>query len=323
MNGLESESDVASCFYLLASIITLLSTSSAMSVAQQLRDYDIKGLLDRTLSLPIILQELLKSGKLGVPRSIQRSITTLENRLIRLDVFRMGELLSTIDPISTSKSSPQLSPQILSLGLLHIMAGLCSNDDYLAVAAPLKDRIFDILDAYVDLLPAHTGLALSVLEAWCMKTVLCGLKPCWRASHYKTVVNLVAVAIQNELHALGVIETMVLKLALNITNDNPDASVAFGEPASSDDTVLSGMVHHACERFTYLESCQTEDDTYTKTLGDLTLMINLMINIFDRNAENRKLLYITHATGNPSLTRMMATFNWHAKFIDEVSNYNH
>jgi hypothetical protein len=282
-------------------------------VAGQLREHGITELLARTLSLTHTIEQMRKASKPSLSRDARQSLWLLEARLIRLEVFGMTKAAD-----GGQIAAPALTPQALSLAALQLMAEPCSDQDYVAITSPLADQIFNILDSCPDMATPSAGLALSVLDNWCIKTVSCRKKPCWKTTHTKIAAKLLHMAIKQDSCAFVGMETMVLKLALNITKDNPEASAIIAETGPSEGALIRDIARGTCHKLADLRSSASREESYAKTLGDLILMINLMINIFDRSPKNRDILYQSHTAGDPSLSNMIGTFRRYARSMDNA-----
>ncbi|KAL2266526.1 hypothetical protein VTJ83DRAFT_5878 [Remersonia thermophila] len=274
--SLEKETDLVSGYAILAIVATLLDGTTSAHLVRQLRSQGFAALIARFLDQTTDIAQLSKDRKQNVSRNAQNTIAAIKSSLLELSVW---------EPFSLTT----LSPRALALKCLDLLmrqpAHVSVEDDVLT--GDVTDRLFSILEeavsepAFWDF-PNQPGscdlhLGLSILEGYSIYAMQSPLNSTWTEQYATTVADALETAMARPADSLADLENLTLRLALNITNQNPEACRLF-----ADKGLLRLVAQSAAGAFgSVLKSISTTAETSAMSkalMESLIMMLGVMIN---------------------------------------------
>ncbi|KAH6850819.1 wings apart-like protein regulation of heterochromatin-domain-containing protein [Chaetomium sp. MPI-CAGE-AT-0009] len=270
--SLADETDMISGYAILAIVTTLLAATTSAHLIQQLRSQGLATLVGKLLDSTTDIGQLMKDRKQNVSRNGQLTIATIKSSLLELPVW---------EPFSPTS----LSPRTLALKCLDLLMRQPTHasveDDVLSQA--VTDRLFSILadgvsnPAFWDLSNQNEScdfyLALYVLEGHSVSAMQSRRGSMWTKQHAPVVAEVLQTALGRPADQLGDLENLTLKLSLNITNHNGEASRLFVERG-----LLQRLAKSACGAFEMVMNSMKADSFMSKVLESLIMMLGAMIN---------------------------------------------
>jgi hypothetical protein len=270
--SLADETDLISGYAILAIVTTLLAATTSAHLIQQLRSQGLATLVGRLLDNTTDIGQLMKDRKQNVSRNGQVTIAAIKSSLLEL-------------PVWEPSSPTALSPRTLALKCLDLLMRQPTHasveDDVLSQA--VTDRLFSILadgvsnPAFWDLSNQKEScdfyLALYVLEGHSVSAMQSRLGSMWTRQHAPVVAEVLETALGRPTDQIGDLENLTLKLSLNITNHNGEASRLFVEKG-----LLRRLAKSACGAFEMIMNSMKADSFMSKVLESLIMMLGAMIN---------------------------------------------
>lgn len=299
------ETDIISGYVIASIVITLLANGAGSHrLMRELRQQKIKDLFLTLLATDADIVTYSKDRKANVSNHMRQQLTTLKETLKKLSAIWKP---ATVPP-------SQLSPRTVSLKALHMFAqqlqaasggvsGLDEDDG--ALSAALTKELFAVISsalssAYDDdgstpeppLLSSGLSsdadsvdlfLALSLLEMHSVSAMQSDISAEWTRHYLPIIASALGESLerhQKNSQRLNDLELLVLKLALNTANNNPDAARYYVDKgllrqlAELSAGALAGVVR----------SAKTGEEFASEALNELLLMLGVMINFSENDA---------------------------------------
>jgi hypothetical protein len=270
--SLENETDLISGYSILAVVTTLLAATTSAHLIQQLRSQGLGTLVSRLLEQTTDIVQLAKDRKQNLSKNGQMTLATIKSSLLEL-------------PVWEPSSPTSLSPRTLALKCLDLVmrqpTRASAEDEVLS--KEVTDRMFSILsDGISD--PACWDfpnqqescdfyLALYVLESHSVNAMQSSLSSTWTEQYAPIVANVLETALERPTNELGDLESLTLRISLNITNQNSEASRLFVEKG-----LLGRLAKSAYGAFGVVLKSMKVDSFLSKVLESLIMMLGVMIN---------------------------------------------
>jgi hypothetical protein len=320
--SLADETDLISGYAILAIVTTLLAATTSAHLIQQLRSQGLAALVCKLLDNTTDIGLLIKDRKQNVSRNGQLTLATIKSSLLELPVW---------EPFSPTS----LSPRTLALKCLDVLmrqpTHALAEDEVLSQA--VTDRLFSILadgasntacwDFPNQKESCDFYLALYVLEGHSVSAMQSPLNSTWTKQYSPIVAKVLETALERPTDQLGDLESLTLKISLNITNHNEEASRMFVEKG-----LLRRLAKSAWSAFEMVMNSMKVDSFMSKVLEALIMMLGAMINfcVYYPPASG-SLEEADDGTGSP-LNRLIRVFaDNHSKTADVsctgVTNLSH
>jgi hypothetical protein len=271
-NSIGRETDLASGYAILAAVTTLLAATTSAHLIQQLRSQGLAQLISRLLKEPTDIVILTKNKKYNVSRNGQTTLTTIRGSLMDLPIW---------EPFSPTC----LSPRTLALKCLDVFmrqsTHASAEDDFFS--QEVTDRLFSILSDGVtnpacwDFPKQHEAcdfhLALYVLEAHSISAMQSHLSARWTKHYAPIIADVMEAALDRPADNFDDLESLTLRIALNVTNHNGEASRLFVEKG-----LLGRLAKAACIAFGMVLNSMKVDSFLSKVLESLIMILGAMIN---------------------------------------------
>jgi len=145
-------------------------------------------------------------------------------------------------------------------------------------------------------------LALSALESHSIVARTVHDESIWISDYLPIVANTLEVALSKPLGDFGVLQLLLLRLTLNVTNNNPIASEVFARGS-----LMAAMGHVVVARFKQISGFMTEDD-FTVAVDHLVLVLGVMINFAEWSSNARECFQALEGQENDTLSAMLGAF---------------
>jgi hypothetical protein len=270
--SLAQETDLVSGYANLAIVTTLLAATTSAHLIQQLRSQGLPALIGRLLDNTTDIAQLAKDRKQNLSRNGQLTIATVKSSLLGLPVW---------EPFSPASLSPRtLALKCLDL-LLRQPTPVSADDEVLPQA--VTDCLFSILadgvseSACWDFPNQQEScdfyLALYILEGHSIHAMQSHLNSLWTKQYAPIVADALETALGRPTEQLGDLESLTLRLSLNITNHNIEGCRMFVEKG-----LLRGLAKSACSAFGMVVNSMKVDSFMSKVLESLIMMLGVMNN---------------------------------------------
>ncbi|KAJ4306519.1 hypothetical protein N0V88_001323 [Collariella sp. IMI 366227] len=266
--SLGDETDLISGYALLATVTTLLAATTSAHLILQLCSQGLATLISRLLEQTTDIVQLAKDRKQNVSRNGQLTLTTIKSSLLELPVW---------EPFTPTL----LPPRTLALKCLDLLMRQPLHAS--AEDEAVTDHLFAILadgvsnKACWDLASQQEAcdfyLALYVLEGHSISAMGSQHNSIWTQEYAPIVAAVLETALGRPTEQLGDLESITLKIAINITNQNGEASRMFVEKG-----LLRRLAESACGAFQLVMSSMEVDSFMSKVLDSLIMMLGAMIN---------------------------------------------
>ncbi|KAL1886952.1 hypothetical protein Cpir12675_006819 [Ceratocystis pirilliformis] len=217
------ETDTVSGFALVAILLTLLSSYSIPHVLPLLQENKVVHFLEGLLQSTESIIELSHQRRTNLSRNGKAAVASVKSDLIRLPIWRGSTL------------PKDLSPRTLALKFMDLHCKPADLGNFVISSKSMGDTLFSILHQYSD----HEWqddasadekldclLASSVLGAHAMGFQDSSLKSHWNNNHLPVVVAVTDMALSHS--KFGPFEHAILRLTLNLSNNNPGAATVTG-----------------------------------------------------------------------------------------------
>ena len=270
--SLADETDLVAGYAILAIITTLLAATTSAHLIQQLRSHGLAALISKLLGNTTDIAQLAKDRTQNVSRNAQFTMTIIKSSVLALPIW---------EPFSPTS----LSPRTLALKCLDLLMRQPTHasveDDVLS--EEVTDNLFAMLSGGISSeaswgprdLPESCDfyLALYVLEGHSINAMQSRLGSLWTKQYAPILADVLNTAMERPTDELGDLESLALRISLNITNHNPEASRVF-----VDKGLLQCLARSACSAFGVVMKSMKVDSFLSKVLESLIMMLGAMIN---------------------------------------------
>lgn len=303
------ETDIITGYALVAILTTLVASTASTHIVSQLQGQGFSLLLQRLLTITTDIQALARDRASNLSRNGQQSMMKLKASLLIL-------------PIWEPTTPFMLSPRRLALKALELVvknSGI-AGDEFFSIA--VTDQLFSLLrDAAVPDAWAFPHqdesidfqLALTLLESHSMQAMQGESKERWTFKHLPVLADTLATTLRRCNGRLGEIGMLVMKLALNTSNNNHDAPTVFIEKGTV--RILSNAL---CDTFHTATSSVYNAEAFQSHLEALLLMLGVMINFSENDRATGRSLLDAEKGSQAPLDRVIKVFLDHHVATSEV-----
>lgn len=297
---LDQETDPIAGFVMVSVLITLLVDATIPHLVAQLRNHGIAKLLIRLLDIKTGIVPLSNERKTNMSKITRSSISKLQAFLLTLSVWE------ELQPETTT-------PRVAALKCLELMirqtreAGDAGN----IISKELTSTLFSILksadedDAWD--LPAGRqaidfSLALSALESHSITARSTYDESTWVSEYLPVIADTLQTGLSRPADSFGMLQVLILRLTLNVTNNSPKASNIFAR-----ESLMAVMGHVVVTKFTKISRFLTEEE-FSVTMDHLILVLGVMINFAEWSSQARASLQALEGKPNDPLGGMVQLF---------------
>ena len=297
---LNQEMDVISGFVMISILINLLADTSMPHVAAQLHRQGIAGLLIRLIENQTDIISLSKERETNMSKISRSSITELQDLVLKLTVWE------DLQPLS-------ITPRTAALKCLELMirqtreAGDAGN----IISKELTASLFSVLRSAKDdsswkLPSGHQAidfsLALSALESHSITAMSANDESVWVSEYLPIIADTLEIALSRPVEGFGLLQVLILRLTLNVTNNNPQASDVFAR-----ESLMAAMGQAIVTKFKMISRFLTEEE-FSITKDHLILVLGVMINFAEWSSLSRSCLHGLAGKSNDPLAGMIQLF---------------
>jgi hypothetical protein len=309
---LGQEQDIVAGYVMVSLLITVLIDGSIPHVIAQLRRQGITRLLIRLLDCQSSIAAVARDRKMNMSKVAQTLVAEHHEYVLKLPVW--------------DDLQPQfITPRTLALKCIERMvrqtreAGNASD----IFSKELTTDLFGILKSGSqaewwnlpkDKLAIDFYLALSALESHSITARTVHDESIWISDYLPIIADTLQITLSRPLESFGEQQALILRLTLNVTNNNPKASDVFARPA-----LMSTIGRTLVAKFKQISRFLTEDD-FTVVMEHLVLTLGVMINLADRSSAVRESLQRLKGDASDPLDSMVQTFLDNQERTSMVSN---
>lgn len=297
---LNQEMDVIAGFVMISILINLLADTSMPHVAAQLHRQGIAGLLIRLIENQTDIISLSKERETNMSKISRASITELQDLVLKLTVWE------DLQPLS-------ITPRTAALKCLELMirqtreAGDAGN----IISKELTASLFSVLRSANNdsswKLPSSQqaidfSLALSALESHSITAMSANDESVWISEYLAVIADTLEIALSRPVEGFGLLQVLILRLTLNVTNNNPQASDVFAR-----ESLMAAMGQAIVTKFKMISRFLTEEE-FSITMDHLILVLGVMINFAEWSSLSRSCLHGLAGKSNDPLAGMIQLF---------------
>jgi hypothetical protein len=307
---LGQETDIIAGYLIISLLITVLVEGSVPHIVPQLRRQGIARLLIRLLDGQGGIVSVAKERKSNVSKLGQKIL--LEHH----DYLRQLPMWEDLQPRTAS-------PRTVALKCLELMVRQTreAGNDNDIFSKELTTKLFGIVKAATDQsswdLPKEQRaidfyLALSALESHSIAARTVHDENIWITEYLPIIADTLETALTKPVDDFGVLQSLILRLTLNVTNNNPKASDVFARAV-----MMSAMGKAILAKFSTISRFLTEED-FSVAFEHLILVLGVMINFAEWSSAARESLQSLQGRSSDPLDGMIQTFADNQERISEV-----
>lgn len=307
---LGEETDFIAGFAMLSILIALLADTSMPHVVAQLRRHGITSLLIRLLECQTGIVPLSKERKSNMSKITRSSISELQDFLLKLPVWE------DLQPEAITPRTTALKG--LELMIRQTREAGNSGD---IISEELSTALFSILKSAEEesLWDQPNGqqaidfhLALSALESHSVTARNAYDESIWISNYLPVIADALQIALSRPVEQFGLLQVLILRLTLNVTNNNQKASDVFAREA-----LMAVMGQVIVAKFKTISRFLTEEE-FAITIDHLILVLGVMINFAEWSSLARQNLQGLEGKPNDPLGDMTQLFMDHQASTSEV-----
>jgi len=269
-------------------------------IVSQLRRQGITRLLIRLMETQSGINLVAKDRKNNMSKIAQSLVSEYQDYLLQLPVWE------DLKPQS-------ISPRTIALKCLELMVRQTREAGSAAdiFSKELTTNLFAIVKSATDTrswtLPKEKSaidfyLALSALESHSITARTVQDETIWINEYLPLIADAFQVALTRPLEEFGVLQILLLRLTLNVTNNNPRASDVFARAS-----LMSAMGQVMITRFSQISRFMLEEDL-SVAVDHLILVLGVMINFAEWSPACRESLQTLHRDTSDPLDGMVSAF---------------
>jgi hypothetical protein len=307
---LGQETDVIAGFIIISILMAVLCEASMPHIVAQLRRQGITRLLIRLIESQASIVSVIKDRKSNLSRVAQSLISEHNDYILKLPVW--------------DDLNPQvLSPRTVALKCLEMMVRQTreAGNSGDIISKELTTTLFSIFKSASeeeswDLPQGKQAidfyLALSTLESHSIFARTVHDESIWISEYLPIIADGLEIALQKPANGLGLIQNLILRLTLNVTNNNSKASDVFARTSL---TAAMGQV--IITKFKQILRFLTEDELL-ESVEYLILIIGVMINLAEWSYSTRESLEGLQGKDDDPLDAIVQLFVDNKKRASEV-----
>ncbi|KAL2068355.1 hypothetical protein VTL71DRAFT_16453 [Oculimacula yallundae] len=297
---LGQETEIVSGFLMVTILVSLLMEGNMPHIVSQLRRQGITRLLIRLLESQLGINVVAKDRSSNMSKVAQSLVSEYQDYLLQL-------------PIWEDLKPQTISPRTIALKCLELMVRQTREAGNGAdiFSKELTTSLFAIVRAATDdrswALPSEKSaidfyLALSALESHSITARTVQDETIWINEYLPIIGDTLQTALTRPLEAFGVLQILLLRLTLNVTNNNPRASDVFARA-----TLMSAMGQVIVTRFNQISRFMLEEDL-SIAVDHLILVLGVMINFAEWSPACRESLQTLNCDASDPLDGMVRAF---------------
>lgn len=307
---LGQETDVISGYLMVSLLISVLIEGNVPHVVPQLRRQGIARLLIRLLDCQASIISVARERKSNMSKTGQKMVLEYH------DCLRQLPMWEDLQPQTAS-------PRTVALKCLELMVRQTreAGNDSDIFSKELTTKLFEILKSATDEkswdLPKQQQaidfyLALSALESHSVAARTVHDENIWITEYLPIIADTLETALTIPIEDFGVLQSLILRLTLNVTNNNPKASDVFARGV-----LMSAIGKAIIAKFKIISRFLTEED-FSVAVEHLVLVLGVMINFAEWSSAARESLQNLHGERSDPLDSLLQIFMDNQGRISEV-----
>ncbi|KAH7321909.1 wings apart-like protein regulation of heterochromatin-domain-containing protein [Rhexocercosporidium sp. MPI-PUGE-AT-0058] len=297
---LGQETEIVSGFLMVTILVSLLMEGNMPHIVSQLRRQGITRLLIRLLESQSGINLVVKDRKSNMSKVAQSLVSDYQDYLLQLPVWE------DLKPLT-------ISPRTIALKCLELMVRQTREAGNAAdiFSKELTTNLFAIVKSATDdrswALPKEKSaidfyLALSALESHSITARTIQDETIWINEYLPIIRDTLQIALTRPLEEFGVLQILLLRLTLNVTNNNPRASDVFARAP-----LMSAMGQVMVTRFNQISRFMLEEDL-SVAVDHLILVLGVVINFAEWSPACRESLQTLEGGSSDPLDGMVQAF---------------
>ena len=311
---LGQETDIIAGFIIVSILMTTFAEGNIPHIIPQLRRQGITRLLIRLLDNEVNITTTCKDRKSNMSKVAQSLLAEYHEHIRQLPVWE------DLKPIV-------LSPRTIALKCLEKMVRQTreAGNPGDIFSKELTGKLFDILKtasspATWDLPQGKQAidffLALSALESHSITARTAHNEAIWISDFLPVIADTLLVALSQKPEDFGETQLLILRLALNVTNNNSKGADVFAKPP-----LLAVMGSVVVSKFKKISRFVREEE-FCVVIDHLVLTLGVMINFAEWSTAAREALQSLDGRSDDPLDRMATLFLDNHERMAEVSPPN-
>lgn len=308
---LGQETDIITGYVLVFILLTVLVDGSVPPFVTQLRRQGITRLLIRLLDVQAGIIAVAKDRKSNTTKIAQKMISDHHEHVLKL-------------PIWEDLQPATLSPRTMALKCLEVMvrqtreAGNANDifskelttNLFMIAKNPSEESAWQLpksreaIDFY---------LALSALESHSIRARTVQDETIWLTNYLPIISNTLFLALSRPLDSFGVLQVLILRLTLNVTNNNPRATEVFARH-----DLMAAMGQVIVAKLEQISRFMIEEEL-SVAVDHLVLVLGALINFAEWSPAARECLHSLSGLNQDHLTAMIRIFTENHERMSEVS----
>lgn len=297
---LGQETDIVAGFIMVSLLITVLLEGSMPHFVAHLRRHGITRLLIRLLECQPSINAVAKDRKSNMSKNAQTLL------------IEHGDFVRQV-PMWEDLKPQTISPRTIALKCLEVMVRQTrqagnSGDIF---SKELTTNLFEIMKSASDErswdLPSGKqaidfALTLSAIESHSLAARTVDNEAIWISDFLPIISDTLEIALARPVETLGPLQILLMRLTLNVTNNNPRASDVFAKP-----TVMASIGKVVVGKFKQISRFMTEEELDV-ALENLILALGVMINFAEWSSAARESVQSLESGSDDPLGTMLQTF---------------
>ncbi|RYP48972.1 hypothetical protein DL768_005244 [Monosporascus sp. mg162] len=286
LKDVSRETDVISGYLILSILATILSKWPSPHIIQLLQEKDIGKLIARLIGFPDSMKKITQDRRNNLSKRSQAAVLNIHDYLRQL-------------PIWGSATPAAVSPRTLSLRCLHLLVTQEPHLSRVNTVFPVSVRegLLEILatatgdpdcfnypanDGYVDLCSI-----LSILDFHAVDASSSPLgSDRWSSRLLPIVADVFGALLERPAPEEKTLETAILKLTINLTNNNHDAPDIYISKG-----LVPALAGSICRNFGQALTSVSQDHWADGILDGLVLRLGILINFSEHSVRMRQVTY--------------------------------
>lgn len=315
LKDIGKESDPICGYLIMASLLTILVRSRSVHIGQLLRTESAGPAFARLLSIGEDIKKMAKDRKTNLSKRSQNSIAGVESLLRDLPVWD-GDRPSFISPRSLAIKclqhlgaqdiliirDPTIFTADVTSNLFNVLSDAADNSDYWDY--PKTPQSIELCGA-LSVLDAH-AVGMATIQG-CSE---------WAIPHLSTIADALHTSLQTSAQDNKPLEDLILKLTINVTNNNLAAPDAFASKGS----LLAILAASICGDFDHALTLISQGDWDKRVVDSLVLRLGILINFAEHSKLVRQIVNDSQHKGQEPAKELIRLFNENHRRTSEADS---
>ncbi|GAP87655.2 putative rheb small monomeric gtpase protein [Rosellinia necatrix] len=304
LKGISKETDTICGYLILSSLVTIIASRVSTPISQLLCTEEAGPIFARLLNISEDIKKVAKDRGSNLSKRSQSSISTIESLLQGLPIWD-GDRPTFISPRNLAIKCLQL----LIAQDVHI-----SRDPAIFTGAVTRHLFGVLSDAtdnpeYWDYPKTARSIELCgtlfVLDAHAASVAATEGSSAWAIPYLCTMANAFYISLQTPTRDSKMLDNLILKLTINMTNNNHAAPNAF----ASKEPLLAALATSISDQFNHALTLISQDTWIDGILDSLVLRLGILINFAEHSELVRQMVNdYQHGNGEP-VRELIQLFN--------------